>query len=149
MGSYKVVRHGWFVPHRSMTNTLHVTRGRSLMITQADLASRPTLASLPIALRRVDAHALWISPRALELTAAHNGGSLPESVPGGEILRDSSGQPTGIFVDAAQSLVPVPKWSRQQMREYADRAIKDALAVGLTSVHDAATSVDEFELFKQ
>ena len=72
-----------------------------------------------------------------------------DAVPGGEILRDSSGQPTGIFVDAAQSLVPVPKWSRQQMREYADRAIKDALAVGLTSVHDAATSVEEFELFKQ
>ncbi|EJF60100.1 hypothetical protein DICSQDRAFT_137677 [Dichomitus squalens LYAD-421 SS1] len=117
--------------------------------TAADLASRPTLAALPIALHRVDVHALWISPRALELTKAHNGGGLPVSVPGGEILRDSAGEPTGIFVDAAQSLVPVPKWSRQQVREYADRAIKDALAVGLTSIHDAATSVEEFELFKQ
>ncbi|KAI1790602.1 amidohydrolase family-domain-containing protein [Ganoderma leucocontextum] len=115
----------------------------------ADIASRPALASLPIVLHRVDGHAIWISPRALELTKAHLGGSFPETVPGGDILRDTSGEPTGIFVDAAQSLVPVPKWSTQQMREYADRAVKDAVAVGLTSIHDAMTSVAELELFQR
>ncbi|OJT12330.1 hypothetical protein TRAPUB_11105 [Trametes pubescens] len=47
------------------------------------------------------------------------------------------------------SLVPIPKWSEWQMRDYAERTVKDALAVGLTSVHDAATSLQEFELFKQ
>ncbi len=108
------------------------------------------MAALPIVLHRVDAHALWISPRALELTKAHLGGSFPDTVPGGEILRhSSSGEPTGIFVDAAQSLVPVPKWSTEQMREYAERALKDAVAVGLTSIHDAMTSVAELELFNQ
>ncbi|PIL25921.1 hypothetical protein GSI_11674 [Ganoderma sinense ZZ0214-1] len=117
--------------------------------TAADIASRPALATLPIVLHRVDGHAIWISPRALELTKAHLGASFPETVPGGEILRDSSGEPTGIFLDAAQSLVPVPKWSSHQMREYAELAIKDALAVGLTSVHDAMTSVAELELFNQ
>lgn len=107
------------------------------------------MASLPIVLHRVDGHAIWISPRALELTKAHLGGSFPETVPGGEILRDTSGEPTGIFVDAAQNLVPVPKWSTEQMRQYAELAIKDALAVGLTSIHDAMTSVAELELFNQ
>ncbi|KAI8972610.1 amidohydrolase family-domain-containing protein [Trametes punicea] len=118
--------------------------------TSADLASRPSLASLPIALHRIDVHALWLSPRALVLTKEHLNGTLPDSVPGGEIIRDSTtGEPTGIFVDAAMSLVPIPKWSTSQMREYADRTMKDALAVGLTSIHDAATSLAEFELFQR
>ncbi|KAI0776794.1 amidohydrolase family-domain-containing protein [Trametes elegans] len=118
--------------------------------TAADLASRPSLASIPIALHRVDVHALWLSPRAIALTKAHLNGSFPDAVPGGEIIRDSAtGEPNGIFVDAAMSLVPVPKWSEWQMREYADRAIKDLLAVGLTSVHDAATSLEEFDIFRQ
>lgn len=47
------------------------------------------------------------------------------------------------------SLVPIPKWSEWQMRDYAERTVKDALAVGLTSVHDAATSLQEFDLFKR
>ena len=114
-----------------------------------NLASRPSLASLPIALHRVDVHALWLSPRALELTREHLGGDFPASVPGGEIIRDAAGAPTGVFLDAAQDLVPVPKWTPEQMREYAERTVQDALSVGLTSIHDAATSVAEFELYQQ
>ncbi|KAI0830178.1 amidohydrolase family-domain-containing protein [Trametes gibbosa] len=118
--------------------------------TAADLASRPSLTDLPIALHRVDVHALWLSPRALELTKAHLNGTFPDSVPGGEIIRDpNTSKPTGIFVDAAMSLVPIPKWPDWQIREYAGRTMKDALEVGLTSVHDAATSIEEFELFRQ
>ncbi|KAI9061249.1 hypothetical protein FKP32DRAFT_1613179 [Trametes sanguinea] len=118
--------------------------------TSADLASRTSLASLPIVLHRVDVHALWLSPHAVALTKAHLNGSLPDSIPGGEIVRDATtGEPTGIFVDAAMSLVPIPRWSTAQMREYADRTVQDALAVGLTSIHDAATSLAEFELFQQ
>ncbi|KAI0651264.1 amidohydrolase family-domain-containing protein [Trametes meyenii] len=118
--------------------------------TSADLASRPSLASLPIALHRVDVHALWLSPRALALTKEHLNGTFPHSVPGGEIIRHpSTGEPTGVFLDAAQSLIPVPKWSKWQMRDYASRTVKDALAVGLTTIHDASTSLDELELFKE
>ncbi|KAI0656325.1 amidohydrolase family-domain-containing protein [Cubamyces menziesii] len=118
--------------------------------TAADLASRPSLTSLPIALHRVDVHALWLSPRALSLTKEHLNGSFPSAIPGGEIVRDpTTGEPTGIFVDAAMNLVPIPKWSAWQMRDYAERTVKDALSVGLTSIHDAATSLEEFELFRE
>ncbi|KAI0668833.1 amidohydrolase family-domain-containing protein [Trametes maxima] len=118
--------------------------------TAADFASRPSLASLPIALHRVDVHALWLSPRALALTKEHLNGTFPDTVPGGEIIRDpNTGEPTGVFLDAAQTLIPVPKWSEWQMRDYASRTVKDALAVGLTSIHDASTSLDELELFKE
>ena len=75
---------------------------------------------------------------------------MPASVPGGEIIRDTTtGKPTGVFLDAAQDLVPVPKWSPELMRLYAERTMQDALAVGLTSIHDAATSVAEFDLYKE
>ncbi|KAI0742748.1 amidohydrolase family-domain-containing protein [Daedaleopsis nitida] len=118
--------------------------------TAADIASRPSLASLPIVLHRVDLHAVWLSPRALQLTKEHLNGHFPATVPGGEIIRDpTTGEPTGVFLDDAQALVPVPKRSKRVMREYAERALKDALAVGLTSVHDASTSVEEFELFRE
>lgn len=42
-------------------------------------------------LRRVDGHAIWVSPRVLELT-----GELPDSVDGGTIVRDEDGKTTGV-----------------------------------------------------
>ncbi|KAK7688493.1 hypothetical protein QCA50_008031 [Cerrena zonata] len=108
----------------------------------SDLASRPLLSNLPISLSRVDGHALWVSPRALELTLK----SLPDQkwpadgeVVGGEIRRGDDGQPTGVFIDNAMDLVAAPQPTDEQMEEWAKLAMKDALAVGLTSVHDASS----------
>lgn len=56
---------------------------------QVDLDQDELLRGRPIVLIRVDGHASWVSPRVLELTA------LPSDVEGGEIVRDSSGKPTG------------------------------------------------------
>ena len=53
-------------------------------------------------LTRVDGHAGWVNRKALEiagLTAA-----TPDP-PGGKILRDASGAPTGVLIDRAQELV--------------------------------------------
>ncbi|TCD68977.1 hypothetical protein EIP91_009199 [Steccherinum ochraceum] len=110
--------------------------------TAQDLASRPVLASRPIALSRVDGHALWVSPRAIELAEAElPGGKWPsdQEIEGGEIVRDHSGGPAGVFVDMAMDLIPTPQHSEEQMEEYALRAFNDALSVGLTSVHDASS----------
>ena len=86
---------------------------------------------------------------------------------GGEIIRDSSGKPTGIFalilclwflhftytlgifVDNAMSLVSLPRRSRKETLQYYDRTIRDALAVGLTSIHDASTDPDAVEFYKE
>lgn len=65
---------------------------------QTDLSSRETLRGRPISLSRVDGHALWLSPQALELTLAelpdHRWPSNDE-IEGGEIMRDAHGNPTG------------------------------------------------------
>ena len=92
-------------------------------------------------------------------------GQLPESVDGGEIIRDGSGNPTGtlhpyrltassssllgILVDNAMSLVPLPSLSTEEMSQYFDRTMRDALSVGLTSIHDAQTEPDTIEFYKE
>ncbi|KAF9260444.1 hypothetical protein L218DRAFT_1002760 [Marasmius fiardii PR-910] len=108
--------------------------GGSHFPTAADLDSDPLLKGRPIALRRVDGHATWVSSRVLEII-----GELPSEVEGGMIVRDEKGNPTGIFVDNAISLIPAPEWTEDQLSEYFDATMKAALSFGLTSIHDADT----------
>ncbi|KAG8901634.1 hypothetical protein FRC01_009794, partial [Tulasnella sp. 417] len=111
----------------------------------ADLEADELLRGRPIVLARVDYHAYWISPRALELL-----GDLPDQVDGGLIVRDADGRPTGIFVDNAMALVDKtkPTWTRLEMLSYYNTTIHDALKHGLTSIHDAATYPLWIDFFK-
>ena len=68
--------------------------------TAADLDASSVLAAVPIALVRIDVHAVWLNGAALARL-----GALPDEVPGGEIIRDVSGAPTGILLDDAMDLV--------------------------------------------
>lgn len=104
------------------------------------------LSGRPIILRRVDGHAVWVSQAVLDLV-----GELPpsRSVEGGLIVRDSEGKPTGIFVDNAMSLVPVPKWSDDEMELFFKTTMGEALSYGLTSIHDAAARPEYVEFFKR
>lgn len=87
---------------------------------------------------------MWVSGRALELC-----GTLPSTVEGGEIVRDAAGNPTGIFVDLAQFLIPKPAWTTHQMREFFQRTATDVLRVGLTALHDAMSKDAAVEFYKQ
>ncbi|KAI5985194.1 amidohydrolase family-domain-containing protein [Pisolithus albus] len=109
-----------------------------------DFDAEPLLRGRRIYLDRIDGHAAWVSRRVLQLM-----GELPDTVDGGEIIRDSSANPTGIFVDNAMSLIPLPPPSKADMLRYFDRTVKDALAVGLTSIHDAATEPAAVEFYRQ
>ncbi|KAF9238393.1 amidohydrolase family-domain-containing protein [Melanogaster broomeanus] len=111
--------------------------------TQDDFDLEPLLRGRRIYLDRVDVHAAWVSNRVLQLM-----GDLPEEVDGGVIIRDASRKPTGIFVDNAMALIPVPAPTRTQLLEYFDRTVKDAHAVGLTSIHDAATEPYMIEFYQ-
>ncbi|KAE9403745.1 hypothetical protein BT96DRAFT_964408 [Gymnopus androsaceus JB14] len=103
--------------------------------TAADLDADPLLRGRPIALARVDVHATWVSGRVLELM-----GELPTDVEGGLIIRDSNGDPTGVFVDNAMTLIPRPEWTDKQLAQFFDATMKSALSYGLTSIHDADSS---------
>ncbi|KAH0834031.1 amidohydrolase family-domain-containing protein [Lanmaoa asiatica] len=112
--------------------------------TADDFDSESLLRGRRIYLDRVDVHAAWVSNRVLQLM-----GKLPDEVDGGLVIRDSYGKPTGIFVDNAMTIVPVPPPTKAQLRDYFDRTVSDAHAVGLTSIHDAATEPHEIEFYQE
>jgi|GEM_PF-118858 len=109
---------------------------------EADVLSRAA-PDHPVYLTRVDGHAAWVNRKALELADVH--GATPDP-PGGRILRDPKGDPTGVLIDRAQGLVrrKIPAASEAQLREQIARAARECVRRGLTSVHDAG--VDEAEL---
>lgn len=112
--------------------------------TALDLDQDPLLKDRPICLTRVDGHARWVSPRVLELM-----GDIPAEVEGGLIVRDKQGSPTGVFVDNAMELIPIPDWSENDRAKFFDTTMKDALSVGLTSIHDADSSPEQIAFFKK
>lgn len=59
-------------------------------------------SEIPVALIRIDGHAMWCNS-AMHRFVGINGNSV--SPVGGEILHDDKGEPTGILIDEAMSLV--------------------------------------------
>lgn len=100
----------------------------------ADRLERVT-AGRPCALWRVDGHAVWVNRTAL--AAAGIGRETPDP-PGGEILRDASGRPTGILLDEAMEAVRrlIPGPNPQQMKHMLAETAQDFLAFGLTGFHE-------------
>lgn len=88
----------------------------------------------PVLLSRVDGHAVLVNQAALD--AAGLDGA--RDVPGGEVLLDEQGAPTGVLIDAAMglvgSVVPRPDAATRERRLLAGQAA--CLAAGLTAVHD-------------
>ncbi len=89
----------------------------------------------PIFLVRYDEHAALANSLALKLAGVTR--DTPDPV-GGVIVRDpATGEPTGIFKDAAQSLIArvIPPPSEAETIEALHAALAEAARVGLTSVH--------------
>ena len=106
----------------------------------------PTAADLdaaspnhPVALQRVDGHATWANSRAMSLAGITR---TTQDPPGGRLIRDASGAPTGVLVDAAQSLVErvVPNPTPEELEAGILAADRELSRVGLTMVHDAGAS---------
>lgn len=89
----------------------------------------------PVWLHRSDGHAGWANAVAMRLAKvdAHT-----PDVPGGRIVRDAAGAPTGMFVDNAMGLIEraAPQPSDQEIEEALARALGHAASLGLTGVHD-------------
>jgi len=78
-------------------------------------------------------HAAWVNSAALR--AAGIGLHTPDP-DGGQIVRDSQGQPTGILLETAMKLIHPFADSPQQMAQLMRRTQEAALAQGLTGFHD-------------
>ncbi|KAJ7478902.1 amidohydrolase family-domain-containing protein [Mycena latifolia] len=110
--------------------------------TAADLEADPVIRGRPVVLQSKDCHAQWASARALELSAP-----LPDAVEGGVILTDEMGAATGVLLDNAQELLKTPPLTEMDLTERFKVAMNDALAFGLTSVHDAGLDPISLEFF--
>ncbi|MBK8725554.1 MAG: amidohydrolase [Holophagaceae bacterium] len=102
----------------------------------------PTAADLdnvtgdrPAVLTRVDGHAVWVNAAALRLAGITRDTRDPA---GGRILRDADGEPTGILVDTATTLVEklIPAPSRAEVEARLLEGLEELKAYGFTAVAD-------------
>ncbi len=109
----------------------------------------PLTAAFPdraVWLRRVDGHTGWGNAALLREAKITAQSSTPA---GGEILRDAAGEPTGVLVDAAMSLVPVPATTTDELRTAIIQGQQHALARGLTGVHEMGIGPEEDALYRE
>eukprot|EP00808_Paulinella_micropora_P001487 g24663.t1 len=88
----------------------------------------------PVMLARTDGHAMWLNSACLRLAA------LPaQDPPGGQVVRDAQGKPTGILLDNAQKYITdhQPPTTDQEYREALLLASAEYARLGVTALHDA------------
>jgi predicted amidohydrolase YtcJ len=102
----------------------------------------------PVYLTRVDGHAGLANRKAMESAGLTPSTSDP---PGGRIIREANGQPSGVLVDGAQALVAsrIPRVGRAQLEDQIKLADRELRRVGITTVHDAGADGDTVDAYKR
>ena len=103
---------------------------------------------VPVYVSRYDGHQGLANSAAMKL--ARISAKTPD-VPGGVIVREKSGNPTGIFKDAAQNLIfkAIPPLSHEQRSAAAQRALAYAASVGVTSVQHMSAEYADVEVYSE
>lgn len=96
----------------------------------------------PVFVLRLDGHMGLANSAALERAGID---ATTETPAGGEIVRDSDGEPTGILKDSAMNLVlaAIPTFTEEELLAAFDAAQSHALAAGLTGVHAVTSNPTE------
>ncbi|MGJ8745679.1 amidohydrolase [Polaribacter sp.] len=97
--------------------------------------------TIPVAVGRVDGHALLLNQAALDLS----GITKDTKVSGGEIIL-KNGKLTGVLIDAAMDFVRFPKPSKQEAIQALLEAQKISFSYGLTTVDDAGINKKTIEI---
>ncbi len=102
----------------------------------------------PVYFTRVDGHAGWANRKAMEIAGITKETKDP---PGGKIIRSEKGEPTGVFIDSAQNLIEkhIPERSRDWKKDAVIRAQEACIKLGLTEVHEAGTSEENIEIYRE
>jgi predicted amidohydrolase YtcJ len=95
----------------------------------------------PVFINRLDGHMALANSAAMKLAGVDKN---TKDVPGGEIVRESGGNPTGVLKDAAMNYVykVIPEMSFEQKLEVAETATNYAASLGVTSVQDMSAGTD-------
>jgi predicted amidohydrolase YtcJ len=108
----------------------------------------------PVYMERIDGHVAAANTLALKLSRVTLASKDPE---GGEIGRDSTGQPNGILRETAKEMVKsvIPAPTPEKRRQAIEAALLDIARSGVTSVQDNSDSEngqaywDDFRIFEQ
>jgi len=110
----------------------------------------------PVFLSHTSGHGVFVNARALELASITRATRNP---PGGEIVRDHGGRPTGMLREAAAEPArrALAKWKadrpaeaiEHERREHVRRASRAALDHGITSFQDMGASFEEIDLIRK
>ncbi len=105
------------------------------------------LSDRPVWLSRIDGHAGWANSVAIELAGVTE---RTEDPPGGQIIRDDDGKPTGVFVDNAMALIRsrIPPSSTAELSFALNTSMQKLASFGLTSVHDAGVDSRVVQAYK-
>lgn len=109
----------------------------------------------PVLLSHASGHGILVNAKAMELAGITAKTISPK---GGVIIKDKNGQPIGVFQENAEGLVTkFYKESRKTLTEeqklnewlsHAKLAQEECLRYGITSLHDAGITLQEFEQYK-
>ena len=145
-----IIGRGW---HQSKWDPAPDPEVRGFQIHEALSAVSP---DNPVLLRHASGHASFANARAMEIAGVTGATSDPD---GGEIIRDASGNPTGIFVETASELVSAAyAASREGMTEQEIHtenrralrlAAQESLSKGITSFHDAGVGPGTLALYRE
>ena len=102
----------------------------------------------PVFINRLDGHMCLANSLALKLAGVTR--ETPDP-PGGTIVRDADGEPTGVLKDAAMNYVykVIPNPSEEVMAEAVRAALAYASENGVTSVQDMSASPEVFGVYQK
>jgi predicted amidohydrolase YtcJ len=102
----------------------------------------------PVYLVRVCGHAAYVNSAALRVAGISR--STPDPA-GGKILRDAGGEPTGILLDNAVTLVSksIPPLARDEKKRLMVAAARKCLAAGLVGVHEMGIDAEDISVYEE
>jgi hypothetical protein len=100
----------------------------------------------PVFVNRFDGHMAVANSVALKLAGVTAATPAP---PGGVIVRDASGSPTGLLKDAAMGLVNkvIPPFTPARRAQALTRALEHAASLGVTSVRDMGPDAGDLSAY--
>ncbi len=117
----------------------------------------PTHASLdrvspdnPVVLTHASGHAAFVNGKALQASGIDRNTRNPE---GGEVLKDQTGEPTGLLRESADELIKeptrTPAEGEAHTRRLLELADKAALSKGITTFVDAGSPLSTIDVMKK
>jgi predicted amidohydrolase YtcJ len=108
----------------------------------------------PVLLTHASGHASFANAKAMQLSDVD--GATPNP-PGGDLLKDRSGKPTGMFRETASRLIragtgepdPTPAEAAARARRILELASAEVVSKGITSFQDAGSSLADVDLMKK